>query len=125
MAAMGDELERRYVEWASTSAKLAEEARRYLPGGDTRASAHYKPFPVFMRGGHGCRLEDVDGREFVDFMNNFTSLVHGHAHPPTVRAVSGSDGACGSAHAAPTEESGRAGAPALRTRALGRRAAFL
>ncbi len=102
MAARGDQLERRYAEWASTSAKLADEARRYLPGGDTRASAHYLPFPVFMCAGRGCRIEDVDGHEFVDFMNNFTSLIHGHAHAPTVRAVS-EQVARGSAYAAPTE----------------------
>ena len=102
MGQAGDALEQRYVEWAGTSAKLADEARRWLPGGDTRASAHFKPFPLFMSRGEGCRLWDVDGRELCDFMNNFTSLIHGHAHPPTVRAVS-EQIVRGSAYAAPTE----------------------
>jgi glutamate-1-semialdehyde 2,1-aminomutase len=79
----GDDLEAAYRDWAAGSAKRAEEAARYLPGGDTRASAHFKPFPLFMRRGQGCRLEDVDGHELLDFMNNFTSLIHGHAHAPT------------------------------------------
>lgn len=102
MGRAGDELRGRYEDWAKSSARLHEEASRWLPGGDTRASAHYKPFPLFMSRGEGCRLWDVDGRELCDFMNNFTSLIHGHAHPPTVRAVS-EQIARGSAYAAPTE----------------------
>ena len=102
MGRAAEELLTRYEDWAKSSARLHEEARRYLPGGDTRASAHYKPFPLFMSRGEGCRLWDVDGRELCDFMNNFTSLIHGHAHPPTVRAVS-EQIARGSAYAAPTE----------------------
>jgi glutamate-1-semialdehyde 2,1-aminomutase len=54
-----------------------------------------------MVGGEGFLLRDVDGHEYVDFMNNFTSLIHGHAHPPTVAAVS-AQVAQGSALAAPT-----------------------
>ena len=102
MGRAGDELRTRYEDWAKSSARLHEEASRYLPGGDTRASAHYEPFPLFMSRGEGCRLWDVDGRELCDFMNNFTSLIHGHAHPPTVRAVS-EQITRGSAYAAPTE----------------------
>jgi glutamate-1-semialdehyde 2,1-aminomutase len=97
-----DELERMYREWSPGSARRAEQARRYLPGGDTRSSAHFLPYPLAAAGGRGCHLTDVDGHELVDFMNNFTSLIHGHAHPATVRAVQ-AQMALGSAHAAPTE----------------------
>jgi glutamate-1-semialdehyde 2,1-aminomutase len=96
-----EELEGLYRAWTPQSAELAEQARRYLPGGDTRATAHYRPYPAFMTGGEGCRLRDVDGHEYVDFMNNFTSLIHGHAYPPTVAAVR-EQIARGSALAAPT-----------------------
>jgi glutamate-1-semialdehyde 2,1-aminomutase len=47
----------------------------------------------------GCRLTDVDGNVLLDFMNNFTSLIHGHAHPDVVRAVQ-EQAAKGSAYAA-------------------------
>jgi glutamate-1-semialdehyde 2,1-aminomutase len=95
-------LEGAYRSWTRTSAELTEEARRYLPGGDTRSSAHYPPYPAFMSRGEGCRLWDVDGHEYIDFMNNFTSLIHGHAHAPTVAAVT-EQIARGSAYAAPSE----------------------
>ena len=102
MAASADGLIEAYRDWTLTSEKMMEEARRVLPGGDTRSSAHYRPYPAFMVGGSGCRLTDADGHEYVDFMNNFTSLIHGHAHRPTVAAVS-EQISRGSAFAAPTE----------------------
>jgi len=69
------------------SAELAERLRRALPGGDTRSSTFYEPYPIAFERGEGCRVWDVDGNEYVDFLNNFTSLVHGHAHPQIVEAV--------------------------------------
>ncbi len=102
MAELTDRLIQAYRDWTPTSEKRMEEARRYLPGGDTRSSAHYSPYPAFMVGGKGSRLTDVDGHEYVDFMNNFTSLIHGHGHPPTAAAVA-EQIARGSAYAAPSE----------------------
>lgn len=80
-------LVREYQDWSPRSAALMDRARQVFPGGDTRASAHYGPYPLVMERGEGCRLFDADGHEFLDFMNNFTSLIHGHAHGPTVSAV--------------------------------------
>jgi glutamate-1-semialdehyde 2,1-aminomutase len=37
--------------------------------------------------GEGCHVWDVDGNRFIDLLNNYTSLVHGHAHPRIVAAV--------------------------------------
>lgn len=90
-----------YESWSPVSRELTERARRVLPGGDTRASAYYKPYPLYIEGGSGCRVVDADEHEYVDFMNNFTSLIHGHAHPSVVKAVS-EQVSRGSAHAAPT-----------------------
>ncbi len=102
MATHAERIEAEYAAWAPASARLAQRARAVMPGGDTRASAFYAPFPLAMAEGRGCRLRDVDGHELLDFMNNFTSLVHGHAHAPTVAAVR-EQIARGSAYAAPTE----------------------
>lgn len=102
MGKAGDELEQAYRDWSPRSAERGERAARFLPGGDTRASAHFLPYPLFMREARGCRLFDLDGHELLDFMNNFTSLIHGHAHPPTVAAVREQVGR-GSAYAAPSE----------------------
>jgi glutamate-1-semialdehyde 2,1-aminomutase len=92
-----------YREFSPTSAAMAERAQAVFPGGDTRASAHYGPYPLVVERSEGCRVRDVDGTELVDFMNNFTSLIHGHAFPDVVAAVQ-AQVAKGSAYAAPNAD---------------------
>lgn len=69
------------------SRQYDEKAKENLPGGSTRAATYYLPYPVYMERGEGCFLYDVDGNAYLDFHNNYTSLIHGHAHPPTVKAA--------------------------------------
>lgn len=92
-----------YREFSPKSAAFASRARAVFPGGDTRASAHYGPYPLSMEKANGCVITDIDGHELLDFMNNFTSLIHGHAHPQVVATVN-RQVALGSAYAAPSEE---------------------
>ncbi|MFQ6075128.1 MAG: aspartate aminotransferase family protein [Candidatus Bathyarchaeia archaeon] len=87
---------------------MYEVAKRFLPGGDTRSAAYYTPYPVFMDKGEGVRLYDVDGNVYLDFLNNYTSMIHGHAHPKIVEAVM-EQISRGTAYAAPTESQYRLG----------------
>ncbi len=64
-----------------------ELASRVLPGGDTRRSVYFEPYPTYMERGEGCILYDADGNRYIDFSNNYTSLIHGHAPPAVVEAV--------------------------------------
>lgn len=66
---------------------MMERARRVLPGGDTRTGVYYAPYPAFMVQGSGAYLTDLDGNQYLDFLNNYTSLVHGHAHPALLNAA--------------------------------------
>lgn len=91
-----------YSERTPRSRILHERARAALPGGDTRTGTFFAPYPPFIAGGTGSRIHDVDGNEYVDFLNNFTSLVHGHAHPHIVRAAT-EQMRSGTAQAAPIE----------------------
>nr|WP_244623735.1 aspartate aminotransferase family protein [Bradyrhizobium cosmicum] len=61
-----------------------------------------KPFPIYAARGSGCRIWDVDGNEYIDCINNFTSLIHGHAHPTLIEAAT-KQLALGSAFGMPTE----------------------
>lgn len=70
------------------SAALAEAARAVMPGGDTRTVAFHAPYPLTVERGQGCRFVDVDGNEYIDCLNNYTSLIHGHAHAAIIAAVS-------------------------------------
>jgi glutamate-1-semialdehyde 2,1-aminomutase len=76
-----------YIAKRPKSNQFHLESRRFLPGGDTRSVTFYKPFPTFMSHGEGCKLYDVDGNVYIDFVNNYTSLIHGHAHPKVVETV--------------------------------------
>jgi glutamate-1-semialdehyde 2,1-aminomutase len=66
---------------------LYERAKRVLPGGNTRHTVFFRPFPVYARSGSGCHVTDEDGVRRIDFVNNYTSLIHGHAHPVVTQAI--------------------------------------
>lgn len=76
-----------YVANRPLSNQLFKKAGRFMPGGDTRSVTFFNPFPSFMKSGKGCVILDVDGNRYIDFLNNYTSLIHGHAHEKTVSAV--------------------------------------
>ena len=90
-----------YLKANSRSKELSERARSLLPGGITRTSVYFDPFPPYMERGSGCRIWDVDGNERIDFSNNYTALILGHCHPEVVTAVE-AQVARGSAFAAPS-----------------------
>ena len=70
------------------SASLYQRARSILPGGVSRNTVLRKPHPPYADHASGCRVTDVEGVERIDFANNMASLIHGHAHPAMVAAVS-------------------------------------
>jgi glutamate-1-semialdehyde 2,1-aminomutase len=77
----------RYFRRTKESKAYDSRAKKYLPGGETRTATYYFPYPAYMERGEGCYLFDGDGNEYVDFLNNFTSLIHGHAHPAIIEAA--------------------------------------
>ncbi len=85
----------------SESRRLFEEAQQYLAGGNSRLTVYYKPHPVYVERGAGAFLYDVDGNRYLDVINNYTSLIHGHAHPD-IEAEAISAMHTGTAFAAPT-----------------------
>ncbi len=87
MKTIPEQITERYLERTPKSQAMMERARRVLPGGDTRTGVYYAPYPAFMVQGSGAYLTDPDGNQYLDFLNNFTSLVHGHAHPALMNAA--------------------------------------
>ena len=55
-----------------------------------------------MREANGCRLTDVDGNVFIDYVMSWGPLILGHAHPGTIEAVQRA-AARGTSYGAPTE----------------------
>jgi glutamate-1-semialdehyde 2,1-aminomutase len=64
------------------SREMMEAAARVLPGGNTRSSLWYDPFPLCMVRGAGCHLTDADGHEYLDLLGEFSAGIYGHS--PTI-----------------------------------------
>lgn len=93
----------RYRHRTPESARLAERARAVLPGGDTRSVTYHRPYPSFYTEASGATITTADGDELVDFLNNYTQSVLGHAPEPVVEAACDRFGR-GNDVAAPTED---------------------
>jgi glutamate-1-semialdehyde 2,1-aminomutase len=98
-----DRLRADYADRRPRSHELHERARCVLPGGNTRTQVFFRPFPFYVSSAEGCWLEDVDGLRYRDLVNNYTSLIHGHAHPEVVEAIA-AQAARGTALGAPSPQ---------------------
>jgi glutamate-1-semialdehyde 2,1-aminomutase len=89
----------------SRSQSLFAEAQRHLPGGvnsPVRAFRGVGGTPLFIARAYGCRLVDVDGNEYVDYVCSWGPLIAGHAHPQVVEAITEA-AERGASYGAPTE----------------------
>src|SRR5262245_2115907 len=87
---------------SALSRKLYQRAGGVMPGGNTRHSTVLAPYPIYVASGRGCRVTDVEGQERIDFLNNYTSLILGHANPLVTQAAQRRM-ALGAAFTMPTE----------------------
>jgi len=86
------------------SAELYQRALALLPGGvnsPVRAMRAIGRDPLFVARGEGAELIDVDGNRYLDYVCSWGPLIHGHAHPEIVRAVTEAT-ALGTSFGAPT-----------------------
>ena len=76
-----------YTDRNPRSREMFARAQQSLPGGNTRTGTHMDPFPFYADRGEGVLLFDLDGHPLLDFVNNNTALILGHAHPAVVQAL--------------------------------------
>jgi len=62
------------------SAAQYQRALHSMPGGNTRTVLFYPPFPLTLERGIGCRVWDLDGHEYIDFLSEYTAGLYGHSH---------------------------------------------
>lgn len=85
---------------------LYREALEIIPGGvnsPVRAFKSVGEHPLFLKGGLGSRVIDVDGNEFIDYVGSWGPLILGHRHPGTVKAIRDCLENIGTSFGAPTE----------------------
>jgi glutamate-1-semialdehyde 2,1-aminomutase len=87
------------------SAGLYARATAVLPGGvnsPVRAMRAIGREPLFIDRAQGAEITDVDGNRYVDYVCSWGPLIHGHAHPAIVEAVTEA-ASRGTTYGAPTE----------------------
>ncbi|MGB9766788.1 MAG: glutamate-1-semialdehyde 2,1-aminomutase [Sulfurihydrogenibium sp.] len=73
-----------------TSKELFQEAQKYLVGGVNSPVRAFKAVgtdPIFIQKGKGCRIWDVDGNEYIDYVLSWGPLILGHAHDQVINAI--------------------------------------
>jgi glutamate-1-semialdehyde 2,1-aminomutase len=74
----------------SINETLFEKSQQLIPGGvnsPVRAFRSVGGTPVFFKKGLGSKLWDVDGKEYIDYINSWGPMIVGHAHPVVIKAV--------------------------------------
>ena len=79
--------EEKYRSTTPKSRELHERAVAVMPGGTTRTTTFFAPYPLYIERGEGCHIWDADGTERVDMLGNYTAMILGHAHPKIVEAI--------------------------------------
>ena len=83
---MSNEIER-YIKMTPESKAAWEEAKQYMPGGDSRNSIFWPPYPIFVEAASGAHVVDADGTDRLDFIGTMTTLILGHAPEPVMDSV--------------------------------------
>jgi glutamate-1-semialdehyde 2,1-aminomutase len=87
LASAAAEAEARFVAANPKSADRHRRATESMPGGNTRTVLHYSPFPLTLVGGEGCRVRDLDGHGYADFLGEYTAGLYGHSNPIIQAAI--------------------------------------
>lgn len=82
-------------ETQTADAMLRARAARVVPGGmwgHLNAARLPEGYPQFFASADGCRVRDVDGREYIDFMCSWGPILLGHRHPEVEAAAAAQAG---------------------------------
>jgi glutamate-1-semialdehyde 2,1-aminomutase len=86
------------------SAAAFADAKKVIVGGvnsPVRAFRSVGGEPIFFDFGTGCRVKDIDGNSYIDFVGSWGPLILGHAHPAVLDAIC-TTAARGTSFGAPT-----------------------
>ncbi len=87
------------------SQELWAKAQKVIPGGvnsPVRAMKSVGQTPPFIKSAKGCRIEDVDGKKYIDYVGSWGPMILGHAHPEILESITRA-AEKGTSFGAPTE----------------------
>ena len=73
-----------------SSKELFKKACELIPGGvnsPVRSFSAVGSEPLFISRGKGSHIWDVDNNEYIDYVNSWGALIHGHANPQVIEQV--------------------------------------
>jgi glutamate-1-semialdehyde 2,1-aminomutase len=76
-----------YEKRTPKSAEAHKKAEKRIPLGVASNYRAYDPHPIFVAEGHGSKIKDIDGNEYIDHNLCFGTLMAGHGHPAVVKAI--------------------------------------
>ena len=74
----------------SRNQELFARAQKHIPGGvnsPVRAFRSVGGTPLFFQKGAGAKVQDADGKWYVDYVGSWGPMILGHAHPDVIAAV--------------------------------------
>ena len=89
----------------TTNAELYERGLRRIPGGVNSPVRSFRSVggtPYFVARAEGSRIWDVEGHEFIDYVQSYGASILGHAAPTVIEAIRDAAGR-GTTYGAPTE----------------------
>jgi len=63
------------------------KAAQYINQEQKFGAHNYHPLPVVLAKGLGCKVWDVDGKEYFDFLSAYSAVNQGHCHPKIIAAL--------------------------------------
>jgi glutamate-1-semialdehyde 2,1-aminomutase len=80
-------LEQVYRSRTTASKALFETAGKYLPGGVAANGKYLPPYPIYMLGGQGAEMVDIDHNRYIDLLMGAGVHILGHSPEQVLRAV--------------------------------------
>jgi len=66
---------------------FSSKAAQYIAQESKFGAHNYHPLPVVLSKGLGCKVWDVDGKEYFDFLSAYSAVNQGHCHPKIIGAL--------------------------------------
>ena len=87
MATEINSIEKTYRSRTTGSLKLSTTASKYMPGGVAANGKYLPPYPIYLVGGQGAEVVDIDGNKYIDLLMGAGVHILGHSPERVLRAV--------------------------------------
>jgi len=73
--------------FSTTALNDSAKALQFIKQEHKFGAHNYHPLPVVLKKGLGCKVWDVDDKEYFDFLSAYSAVNQGHCHPKIIGAM--------------------------------------